>query len=128
MGENIKFKIFAQIRRMIELFALDTKAILWQNIAMFTGVEWLVIGLCASGSGCSHAASAYYAMPEVKEFAAKAESNVKQEVGHTAVLTAGYVVPVIAAVAGRGGSLRLNQYFSVELNKDQERIVLQFHY
>jgi hypothetical protein len=95
---------------------------------MFTGVEWLVMGLCATGSGCDHAAAAYYSMPEVKEFVKKTEEDVKQEAGHTAVITAGYVIPAVAAIAGRGGSIRLNQYFSIEANKGQGQIMLQFHY
>lgn len=79
--------------------------------------EALVIFSCLKSVGCSETSSTYfYTYPDMKEFVDKKAKNVEEFVGPKFIHTFG---PMIYAVAGGTGTLKLNKYISLQASREK---------
>lgn len=88
--------------------------------------EILVILACLNSVGCSETSGHYYnTHPKVQEMARKSERIAKRYVGPVVVEAIG---PVLVAVSGSTGTIRLNQYFSLQGNKRNATLSFNLEY
>lgn len=78
--------------------------------------EFLVIFACLNSTGCKETSTHYYnTHPQMQEIIKTQERKVKRIVGPVFVET---FVPMIAFSLGGTGSVRLNKYFNLQINKE----------
>jgi hypothetical protein len=77
--------------------------------------EGLVIFACLSSNGCSRTSSLYFTEhPEVKKYFDREGTYVEHYLGPYIIDTVG---PALFVVGGGTGTIKLNKYFSVQINK-----------
>lgn len=78
--------------------------------------EALVIFACIHGTGCSETSNQYFSVhPEVKEIVDHEGRVIREYIGPAVVDTVG---PMLFVVVGGTGTIRLNKYFSLQINKE----------
>ena len=74
--------------------------------------EALVIFACIKSAGCNETSSHYYnTHPEFQEMVKRNEKEIQKFIGPAVIQTVG---PIIFAVAGGTGTVRLNRYFNLQ--------------
>ncbi len=76
--------------------------------------EALVIFACVNSTGCSETSSHYYnTHPEIREIVKYNEKRIERFIEPTFIQVTG---PIMFAAAGGTGTVRLNRYFSLQMN------------
>lgn len=83
--------------------------------------EALVIFACLNSTGCQQTSTHYYnTHPEIRKMVEMNEKKFEEFIGPTVIQTVG---PVLYAVVGGTGTVRLNKTFSLQLNRQQGTLV-----
>jgi hypothetical protein len=95
---------------------------------MFNGIEILVLSLCLGKYDCTHASSAYYATPEVKEYISRVKNKTTKFVGQDNMKLITLTAPAIAIGFGGSGNIRLSKNWSLEVGGSGGKIIIHFDY
>lgn len=83
--------------------------------------EALVIFACVTSKGCNETSSHYYnTHPEVREMVERNSKKIEKFIGPTVIQTFG---PALYVAAGGTGTVRLNKFFSLQLNREKGTLV-----
>lgn len=78
--------------------------------------EALVVLSCVTSKGCQQTSDHYYVThPELRQIVKYDEEKIKNYLGPFIIEGIG---PVLYAAAGGTGTVRLNRYFSLQINRD----------
>lgn len=83
--------------------------------------EALVVFACLNSTGCSETSSHYYnTHPDVRELVERNEKKIEKFIGPQIIATFG---PMIYVAAGGTGTVRLNKFFSLQINHEKGTLV-----
>jgi hypothetical protein len=92
-----------------------------KGVRLNVGTEILVVIACLTGKGCPESAALYYdTHPELQSVKQVVEDKYISKIPD---FIKNLIVPAIAIGGGASGSIKIDENFSIQGNKDEQTIV-----